>query len=221
MASAFHDGWSEDVFAYNDYGVNPMNGNATLQPPFAGVPYLITESVGVEEARPAALRLDRPAGTARQAGRPCTPRRRAWPGRTPAIPGCWPGPGSTTPRCTARIPTTIKWAGVADGFRVPKPGAAIYQSQVDPSVRPVILPVFFWELGGAAARRPADAMIASNCEQLEIFIGGTHVTTALPASDSPLYSDLRPTRRSWSRLPPSRRTPCPSCSSWASSAASR
>jgi beta-galactosidase len=33
-------------------------------------------------------------------------------------------------------------------------------------------------------------MIASNCEQLEIFINGVHLTTARPALDSPLYSGL-------------------------------
>ena len=52
-------------------------------------------------------------------------------------------------------PESVKCAGVADGFRVPKPGSAIYQSQVDPNVRPVIVPVFFWEPAGIVpASRP-------------------------------------------------------------------
>ena len=33
-------------------------------------------------------------------------------------------------------------------------------------------------------------MIASNCEQLEVFVDGTHVASALPAFGSPLYSGL-------------------------------
>jgi beta-galactosidase len=33
-------------------------------------------------------------------------------------------------------------------------------------------------------------MIASNCEQLKVFIDGTHVASALPAFDSPLYRGL-------------------------------
>jgi beta-galactosidase len=33
-------------------------------------------------------------------------------------------------------------------------------------------------------------MIASNCQRLEVFIGGTHVTSAVPAFDSPLYGSL-------------------------------
>src|ERR1035438_9339330 len=64
-------------------------------------------------------------------------------------------------------PDNIKWAGVADGFRVPKPGAAIYQSQADPSVRPVVIPVFFWEPGGAVPAPAPTVMVASNCEQLD------------------------------------------------------
>ena len=43
-----------------------------------------------------------------------------------------------------RAEDAVKWAGVADGFRVPKPGSAIYQSQADPGTNPVIIPVFFW-----------------------------------------------------------------------------
>ena len=58
-------------------------------------------------------------------------------------------------------PYDIKWAGVADGFRVPKPGAAIYQSQGDPAVHPVIIPVFFWEASGAVPAPSPTAMIAS------------------------------------------------------------
>ena len=87
-------------------------------------------------------------------------------------------------------PDAIKWAGVADGFRVPKPGAAIYQTQGDPGVRPVIIPVFFWEAGGAVPGPSPTAMIASNCEQLEVFIDGTHVASAQPAFGSPLYGGL-------------------------------
>jgi beta-galactosidase len=33
-------------------------------------------------------------------------------------------------------------------------------------------------------------MVASNCDRLEVFIGGAHVSTARPAFASPLYSGL-------------------------------
>src|SRR5205823_833811 len=87
-------------------------------------------------------------------------------------------------------PYDIKWAGVADGFRAPKPGAAVYQTQGDPAVRPVIVPVFFWEAAGAVPAPGQTVMIASNCERLEVFIGGTLVASAQPAAGSPLYGGL-------------------------------
>ena len=60
----------------------------------------------------------------------------------------------------------------------------------DPAVHPLIIPVFFWEVGGVVPAASPAAMIASNCERLEVFIDGTHVASALPAFDSPLYSGL-------------------------------
>jgi beta-galactosidase len=33
-------------------------------------------------------------------------------------------------------------------------------------------------------------MIGSNCERLDIFVGGAHVTTGRPATGTPLYGDL-------------------------------
>jgi len=87
-------------------------------------------------------------------------------------------------------PESVKWAGVVDSFRVPKPGAAIYQSQVEPGIRPVIVPVFFWEPTGVFPIPAPATMIASNCQRLEIFINGAHVTTGLPATRPSLYGDL-------------------------------
>src|SRR5439155_169220 len=42
---------------------------------------------------------------------PCTARRRARRGPTPGTPACWPGPRSTTARCSARVPTTSSGPG--------------------------------------------------------------------------------------------------------------
>jgi beta-galactosidase len=189
-AMAFHQDitWNEDVYAYNDYGVNPKTGNATLKPPFAGLPYLVTETVGVEETRPQHFAwTDSPEQLTRQAELHGQAQNLAR--SNPGYSGMLAWAGFDYASLFGQDPDDIKWAGVADGFRVPKPGAAIYQSQGDPSVAPVILPVFFWEHGGAVPAAPP-AMIASNCEQLEIFIDGAHATRALPALGSPLYSGL-------------------------------
>jgi beta-galactosidase len=190
-AMAFHDDvrWNEDVFAYNDYSQNAKTGNATLKPPFPGVPYLITEAVGVEEARPQHFAwTDPPVLLARQAA--LHGQAQSLARSEPGYSGLLAWAGFDYASILSQDPDNIKWAGVADGFRVTKPGAAIYQSQGDPAVTPVIIPVFFWELGGAFPTPAPTAMVASNCEQLEVFIDGVQVTTASPAADSPLYQNL-------------------------------
>jgi beta-galactosidase len=178
--------WNEDVFAFNDYGINAKTGIPALRPPFRGLPYLITETVGVVEARSEHFTwTDPPALLAKQAALHAQAQSLAR--SEPAYSGmlAWAGFDYSSP--IGEGLDAIKWAGVADGFRISKPGAAIYQSQLDPSVRPVIVPAFFWEPGGTPT---GPAMIASNCEQLEIFIGGVHLATALPAFGSSLYGGL-------------------------------
>ena len=69
-----------------------------------------------------------------------------------------------------------------DLFRVPKPGAGFYRSQVSPADQPVIVPMFFWDYGPLS---PADgpgpgSVIATNCDRLELFVDGQHLTTAGP-----------------------------------------
>ncbi len=195
-AMDIHDtaGWAEDVFAFNDYTYNHLTGAAGLLPPLRAVPYLITESVGVAEAGPGHFAWTDPPGLlANQAAQHAQAHNAARSDTGYAGLLAWAG----FDYCSLQgHPGNIKWAGVADVFRVPKPGAAIYQAQVDPDIRAVIVPAFFWQQGGArpASRAPPAAgpatMIASNCEQLDIFLDGTHLMTALPAADSPLYRNL-------------------------------
>ena len=121
-------GWAEDVYAYNDYST--VDGNPSPLSPPPGLPYLITESVGVEEVRPRHFSwIDPPQWLTRQAvlhGQAQSQAR-----SNPRYSGMlgWAG----FDYCSILGPggQHIKWAGVADMFRVPKPGAAIYQSQVD------------------------------------------------------------------------------------------
>jgi beta-galactosidase len=189
-AMAYHSvsGWGEDVFAFNDYAHDYATGDATLRPALPGLPYLITEAVGVAEAPPHHFAwTDSPAILADQAALHGQAQSLARSQAAYAGLLGWAAFDYASP--DGQDPESVKWAGVADGFRVPKPGAAIYQSQLSPGVRPVIVPVFFWEPTGIVP--PATtAMIASNCERLEIYIGGAHVTTGLPATASPLYRNL-------------------------------
>jgi beta-galactosidase len=89
-----------------------------------------------------------------------------------------------------RVWNNAKWPGVLDTFRVPKPGASFYRSQVNPSVRSIILPVFFWDFGpGSPANGPGPgAMIATNCDRLELWVGTQHVATGTP--DTQNYPNL-------------------------------
>jgi beta-galactosidase len=75
----------------------------------------------------------------------------------------------------------IKYTGVVDLFRVPKPGAAIYRAQVDPRVRPVIAPAFYWDFGPTSPVTDlTDAMICSNLDRLVLHVGGDHFVTVTP-----------------------------------------
>jgi beta-galactosidase len=180
------EGWAEDVFGFNDY--NTSGGNASLKPPISGVPYLITESVGIMEAKtPHFTWTDPPATLARQAELHAQAQSEAR--SVTGYAGLLGWAGFDYSSLHEGHPWNVKWAGVADGFRVAKPGAAMYQTQSDPQIRAVIVPTFFWESSGA---QPAgqQLMIASNCEQLEIFVDGGRVYTGLPAVDNPLYSNL-------------------------------
>jgi beta-galactosidase len=190
-AMAFHETatWNEDVFAYNDYGTQDKTGNVALRPPFPGLPYLVTEAVGVEAVKPQHFAwTDPPAWLTHQAAMHGQAHSQAR--SDPRYAGLVAWAGFDYGSLLGPGPYDIKWAGVADGFRVPKPGAAIYQTQGDPAVRPMIVPVFFWEAAGPAPSSGQTAMIASNCERLEVFIGGTHVASAQPAAGSPLYRGL-------------------------------
>ncbi|HEY2521453.1 MAG TPA: glycoside hydrolase family 2 TIM barrel-domain containing protein [Streptosporangiaceae bacterium] len=74
-----------------------------------------------------------------------------------------------------------KYVGVHDLFRIPKPGAAIYQAQVDPETRPVIAPAFYWDFGPTSpVTSLGSAMICSNLDQLQVYVGGNLFATVTP-----------------------------------------
>jgi beta-galactosidase len=173
-------GWAEDVFGYDDY--HARHGRAQLRPPLPAVPYLVSEAVGVLDGAPRYRWTDSGEVLAGQAlmhaqvhdiarGNP----------RYAGLLG-WAGIDYASLNGGRRSWAGLKTPGVTDIFRVPKPGAAFYRSQVDPRIRPVVLPVFFWDFGaGSPSGGPGPgAMIATNCDRLEIFADATHIATALP-----------------------------------------
>ncbi|MGH3254054.1 MAG: glycoside hydrolase family 2 protein [Streptosporangiaceae bacterium] len=199
--------WNEDVFGYNDYSVNWKTGDATLRPPIPGVPYLITESVGVEDVKPEYFTWTGPPELlVRQAELHAQVQNLAR--SDPGYAGLLAWAGFDYGSFQSLDQDTVKWAGVVDSFRVPKPGAGMYQAQVDPAIRPVIVPLFFWELSGTLPVPAPTAMIASNCDLLHIFIDGVPVASVTPAAYSPLYRNL-PYPPFFVRLPTHTRTKRP------------
>jgi beta-galactosidase len=196
MDSYSMDGWAEDVFAYDDY--QRHDGNAVLEPPMPGVPYLVSEAVGALDGSPTYRWTNSGAVLAEQALMHAQVHNTAQ--SDPRYAGLlgWSGIDYASLHGGRRIWDGLKTPGVIDTFRVAKPGAAFYRSQRDPSVDPVILPVFFWDFGPDSPLGPGpDAMIATNCDVLEIFVDGYHVATGSPdttrfgsLAHPPVFADL-------------------------------
>jgi len=191
-AVTFHGtaGWAEDVFSYDDY--HSVGGKPELLPPIPDVPYLVSESVGA--LNPTYRWFDPPSVLANQALAHALAHDQAQSDARSAGLLAWAGFDYYSAALNARNWNTMRTPGVVDTFRVPKPGAAIYQSQVDPATRPVIVPVFFWDPRSAPAGK---SMIATNCDWLEIFAGGRHLATATPdkrrfghLAHPPAFADL-------------------------------
>ena len=175
------EGWAEDVFGFDDYQ-HSHDGDATLLPPFSGLPYLVSEAVGAIDGPPRYRWIDSAATLAVQARMHAQVHSIAQ--SEPGYAGLigWAGFDYASLHGGDRIWRHMKTPGVMDTFRVPKPGAGIYRSQVEPWVRPVILPVFFWDFGSDTPDGPGgNVMIATNCDRLEIYVGGRHHATATPA----------------------------------------
>jgi beta-galactosidase len=186
-------GWSEDVFAFDDYRL--ADGHAALRPPLDGVPYLVTEAVGVLEGPPAYRWADPDQTLVTQALLHAEAHDIAQSDQRYAGLLGWCAVDYGSLNGGDRSWDHLKTPGVTDTFRVAKPGAAFYRSQRDPRTGPVILPAFGWGPGRAGPGR--DAVIFTNCDQLEIYAGGQHVTTGLPArqrfahlAHPPVFADL-------------------------------
>ena len=177
-AVAFHTtaGWAEDVFSYDDYHL--AGGGPELLPPVPGVPYLVSESVGA--LNPAYRWFDPPSVLANQAFAHALAHDQAQSDIRYAGVLAWAGFDYYSAGRSRKNWNTLRTPGVVDTFRVPKPGAAIYQSQADPATRPVIVPVFFWDSRSAPAGPGPGSMFATNCDRLEIFAGGIHLATVTP-----------------------------------------
>jgi beta-galactosidase len=190
-------GWAEDVFSYDDYRV--VDGEPELFPPLSDVPYLISETVGAA-VDPQYRWFDPPATLANQAyahalvhdQAQADPRYAgvlAW-----AAIDYYAALNPADPVAAAKNWNSMRTPGVLDVFRVPKPGASIYQSQIAPTDRPVIIACFWWD---NASPPGANSMFATNCDRLELSVNGTPWLTVTPDAEGfgalrypPAFADL-------------------------------
>jgi beta-galactosidase len=174
-----------DVYSNHDYSsVTGANGvrEPTLAPPVdaAGKPYLICEAVGTLSG-PAIYyrRTDTQAIQQGEATAHAIVHNIA--ASDDRYCGVLAWAGFDYPSGNGNQFQGTKYVGVNDLFRIPKPGAAIYQAQVDPETRPVIAPAFYWDFGATSpVTGLGPAMICSNLDQLKVYVGGQLFATVTP-----------------------------------------
>jgi beta-galactosidase len=174
--------WHQDVFAYDDYH-SAADGSVGIDPPLAGVPYLVTETVGqCNYGGQGMTRRYRRAGDPEEQSLQAIYHAQAH-NNAAAYPRC----AGVIAWCAFDYASLlngyegVKGPGVADVFRLPKLGASFYLAQIDPAVRPVIEPDFYWDFGPRTPSGPGPrAAIFSNCKRLELFLDGRHFATLHP-----------------------------------------
>ena len=167
--------WRQDVFAFDDYHAAP-DGSVGIREPLPGVPYFITETVGQ-------FNYERGRGfdsVYRRAGDLKLQQDQALFHAQAHDRGAdYPRIGGVIAWCAFDYASLlhsydgVKCPGVADVFRIPKLGASFYRAQIDPKIRPVIEPSFYWDFGPHSPSGPGERVaIFSNCERLELSIDG-------------------------------------------------
>jgi beta-galactosidase len=180
MATHSTADWAEDVFGFNDY--RKRHGSASLDKALPGVPYLVSEAVGVVDGSATFRWTDSGTVLSSQALMHAQVHDRARSRNRYAGLLGWSAVDYATMAGGHRSSGVLKTPGVLDTFRTHKPGAAFYQSQVPPSVRPVIEPVFFWDFGpGSPQTGPGqNSLICTNCDKLVVYVGGKRHATVRP-----------------------------------------
>jgi beta-galactosidase len=181
----------EDVFSQNDYsaGTGPDGRQRPeLLPPRTDRPYMVSEAVGTLSGPARFYRRTDPQDV-QQGQATAHARVHAIAAADDRYCGVIAWGGFDYPSGNGNQYQGVKYVGVADLFRLTKPGAAVYQAQVDPARRPVIQPAFFWDFGPVSpvTDLPA-AMICSNLDRLEVYVGGRHHATVTP--DTAEYGHL-------------------------------
>ncbi len=178
--SPLYPGNTDCPFAFNDYSKPRTPRQPALRPPRADTPYLVTEAIGALVGAPTYRRTDSVYVQAEQARLHALVHDAA--AADDRYCGLLAWSAFDYPSGSWHSVNGVKYPGVVDFFRIPKLGAAFYQSQVDPNVRTVIQPAFYWDVGaGSPTAGPGrDAVIWSNCDKLVLYLDGRKVATATP-----------------------------------------
>jgi beta-galactosidase len=190
--------YEQDVFGEDDYSsvtrgrrvIARRVKEPALQPPVdgAGKPYLVSEAVGTLSG-PAKYYRRTDSQAVQQGQATAHARVHDIAASDDRYCGLLAWSGFDYPSGSGNQYRGVKYTGVVDLFRIPKPGAAIYQAQADPSRTPVIAPAFYWDFGTVSpvTSLPA-AMICANLDRLEVYVGGRHFATVRP--DTAGYPNL-------------------------------
>jgi beta-galactosidase len=214
--------WQHDVFSYDDYSINILpdgDHQPTLLPPREDLPYLIGETV-TSWSSPARLyrRADDAVVQQHQAMDYAYAHNIAR--GDPRYTGVLALSGFDYQAGHVVNYRGMKTSGMIDTFRVLKPGAAMYRAQIDPHVRIVVEPAFTWDPPGEVQDSPLPlgsrggpwgpgerAVVFSNCDRLEVSVGGIHRATVFPQTEefphllaAPSIVDLRVPGSSGSEL---------------------
>ncbi|MFD4972087.1 glycoside hydrolase family 2 TIM barrel-domain containing protein [Streptomyces sp. NPDC058424] len=181
----------QDVFAQNDYSKSTGpdgKQQPELMSPRTDRPYLVTEAIGTLSG-PAKFYRRTETQAAQQGQATAHGRVHNIAAADDRHCGVLAWCGYDYPSGSGNQYKGVKYPGIVDLFRIPKPGAAIYQSQVDPKTRPVIQPAFYWDFGPTSpVTSLSSAMICANLDRLEIYVGGAHHATVTP--DTTNYGHL-------------------------------
>lgn len=194
------ENWHQDVFSYDDYHSAP-DGSVGIYEPVPGVPYMLSETVGqFSYGSKGFHNIYRRAGDIK-----LQPLQAIYHAEAHDRAGAFPRCCGAIAWCAFEYASlmndynAIKCPGVADVFRIPKLGAAFYLAQGDPAVRPVIEPDFYWDFGPNTPSGPGlHAAIFSNCDRLELFVGGRLLAVLHPDRANflhlrypPFFADLQ------------------------------
>jgi beta-galactosidase len=187
--------WHEDVYSMDDYH-NATGGGLAIYPPLPGIAYMLSETVGQRSYdgtkgfhnlyyRGGDVKIQMAQAIYHAEAHD---RAAAYPRFNGVIAWCafeYPSPSNSR--------NGIKNPGVSDLFRLPKLGASFYLAQIDPKVRPIIAPNFYWDFGPNQPSGPGKHVaIFSNCDRLEFFVNEKHLISTKPDGTSFMHTKYPP-----------------------------